>query len=82
MERNVPRRRAYFLQNTAEMDGTGTRWPPPAPHDHPQDGNPGEVYKPEGQSLFSLLRNSPPRSHVPLSDTNSRFSRKLPASKG
>nr|DAH41098.1 MAG TPA: hypothetical protein [Caudoviricetes sp.] len=26
----------------------------------------GEVYKPEGQSLFSLLRNSPPSPHVPF----------------
>jgi len=69
MERKAPRRRAFFLQNPAEMDGTGTSWPPPAPPDHHQDGNPGEVYKPEGQSLFALLRNSPPRLHVPHSGT-------------
>ena len=73
MERKAPRRRVYFLQNTAEMDGTGTRWPPPAPPDHRQDGNPGEVYKPEGQSLFPLLRNSPPRLHVPFSVSISTF---------
>lgn len=73
MERKAPRRRAFFLQNPAEMDGAGTRWPPPAPPDHHQDGNPGEVYKPEGQSLFALLRNSPPRLHVPFSVSQSAF---------
>ena len=74
MERKASRRRAFFLQNPAEMDGPGTRWTPPVAPDHPQDGNPGEVYKPEGQSLFALLRNSPPRLHVPLSGTPIRVS--------
>lgn len=50
------------------------KWTAPAPADHPQDGNPGEVCKPERQSLFSLLRNSPPRSHVPHSGTPIRVS--------
>ena len=74
MERKAPRRRAFFLQNPAEMDGPGTRWTPPAPPEHHQDGNPGEVYKPEGQSLFALLRNTPPHLHLPLSGTQIRVS--------
>ena len=52
------------------------KWTAPAPADHhrhhlttTRTATQGEVYKPEGQSLFSLLRNSPPRSHVPHSGT-------------
>lgn len=52
------------------------KWTAPAPADHHRHhlttyrtATRGEVYKPEGQSLFSLLRNSPPRSHVPHSGT-------------
>lgn len=40
----------------------------------------GEVYNSEGQKESAVRCNSPPRSYVPFSDTNPRFSRKLPAS--
>lgn len=68
MERKALRRRAFLLQNPAEMATTGITWTP-------YDGNQGgEVYKSEGQSPFSMLRNSPPRSHVPHSGTPIRVS--------
>ena len=57
------------------------KWTAPAPADHhrhhlttTRTATRGEVYKPEGQSLFPLLRNSPPRSHVPHSGTPIRVS--------
>lgn len=61
MERKAPPAAGVFLAKSGGNDGQ-RRQPPDLTA--ARTATRGEVYKSEGQSLFSLLRNSPPRLNV------------------